>query len=400
MDRTKLERYFFGKRNPLWRESNVDLHDAIFEWKDDNGQGLDIRVLLSGRNRAKSYAVTAQCLMDAYYDGKEFAYVRRYDSDVRNHIVEKYFDGHREFIKKMTNGMYQSVKVNRGQIFLYDIDEKHNDKLIGQVMALNKQERWKSLQFPDLSRVIVEEFLSERYISNECVEFANLLSTLKRHKTEFIVYMIANTITRINPYADYFSWENFTLMKPGDRDIYKFETGISDSGYLNILVYYLEDADNKSATISARDVASNRWFERSNFPTMPHRNAKSRIVQDIPPVVLEHQNNKFLVRIIQLPKMWVDLGFAGNVSEFDGGDSEIYCYAERKIDDVQLGTRLYTTSYMLALRHMASRGFKSLFQIDNVYLKLMEQDKIIYCNNLTANEFKKVYNEIRLAKFD
>ena len=119
--------------------------------KDDK---IDIAFILSGRNRGKSFTICAECLADAWYDDRQFAYVRRHDSTVYD--TEAYFDDKHDFISDMTDGEADHITRYRGKLYfartVINNGEASNEivKECGNFFALSRNSAYKSLQYPSI----------------------------------------------------------------------------------------------------------------------------------------------------------------------------------------------------------------------------------------------------------
>ena len=433
MDRKVLYDFWFGERNDFYNSPKGrillksqfnPIKEKLYDWKDDNGYSLDIIFLLSGRERAKSFRVTADCLADAYYSNGEigFAYVRRFAEENKDYMVEDYFTAHLKFVELMTDGKYNSIICNRTSIYLSNSEDESIKKLkVGRTFSINKQAAAKSRQFPNIYNLIFEEVLTDsRYTLDECRNVHNLISTIcrgKEHKCR--CWLIANTISRINPYVDYFSLDDFNRMKPGQKYYYKFyrdtfeilDDGTKQELYFNICVFYLEDEtseDTKEKSNHVKSIESNKWQEKHSYPHCNLSLCKRFIIDDIPPVVFSYKNGLFMGNIIKLPYEWVqsdfDIDLLDEMSENDFSqlkekDYRHYVYIQRKTSDIKRGTRLYTNDKKQLLLDMAS-GLKQLYKIDKIYLILLDEHKVIFSDNLTGNEFTLVYDSLRITAFD
>lgn len=437
MEREQLYDYWFSEKNSFYADTKRKvllksqfnpIKENLYTWTDDKGYGIDICFLLSGRERAKSYRVTADAIADAFYsNGKKcFAYVRRFAEDVKDYLVEDYFTNHFNFIKLMSDGKYNCVICSRTKIYLSNNEDDTVKKLkIGRTFSINKQASAKSLQYPEIYNMIFEEVLTDtRYVIDECRNVHNLISTIGRGKEhEIKVWLVANTICRINPYVDYFALDDFNRMKAGEKRFYKFyrdkyeedENGNTIELYYNICVYYLEDenADADDKTKSIKSIESNKWQEKSMYPHMNLRYARYYIDDRIPPIVFSYKNGLFIANLIYIPYEFVENNFDTEYikdfenennyteKEIENGshDERAYIYIQRKTMPIKKGTRIITNDKHLLLLDNSS-GLDIKYKLDLLYLPLIEQQKIIYADNLTANEFSVVYDGLQSAKFD
>jgi len=180
--------------------------------------------------------------------------------------------------------------------------------------------------------------------------------------------------------------------------------------YYNICVYYLEDenAESDDKTKPTKSIESNKWQERSLFPHLNMRYAKHFIL-DIPPIVFSYKNGLFIANIIDIPYEFIEREFdvdfiedyLENKHDFSQlkMDKRTYVYVQRKTMPIKTGTRIITNDKHLLLLDNSS-GLELKYKIDLLYLPLIDQQKVLYADNLTANEFSVVYNGLETEKFD
>ena len=78
--------------NPIFEKENPISEDRIV-----TDEYLDIVWVMSGRGRGKSFEISSQLIADAWYDKKQFGYIRRNDCTIYD--VEQYFADKEDFIK-------------------------------------------------------------------------------------------------------------------------------------------------------------------------------------------------------------------------------------------------------------------------------------------------------------
>ena len=142
---------------------------------------------LGERSNGKSYADKIYLLKCAWnekdpYTGEplpdyEFAYIRRWDLEIKGKDVEQYFsdmvinnNGDRP-INEITGGAYDQVTVYQRRIYFARIDEDGKvirGKLIGHCFAITQETHYKSLAYPNIGRAVFEEFITNSgYLEKE-----------------------------------------------------------------------------------------------------------------------------------------------------------------------------------------------------------------------------------------
>lgn len=187
------------------------------------------RILIGKRSNGKTFAVLRKALEDYQKTGRPFAYIRRWDKDVRGNSGEGVLRGHvnKGVISEITKGEYDGV-VYRSRAWYFSKTEDDGKTKItapepcGYAFAINEQEHVKSLSFP-VHIIIFDEFLArDGYLVDEFVLFMNLLSTLIRERAEPIIYMCGNTINKYCPYFREMGIQRVREMVPGDMKVFQY----------------------------------------------------------------------------------------------------------------------------------------------------------------------------------
>lgn len=160
-------------------------------------------MIFGERSNGKSYAVDTYIIDKFFEEGKQFAFVKRFEEDIKtkymsevfnpleNYILEKY--GHR-------------IKFYRGCWLLYEdgTEGKISEcKVFGYAFSLANVNRTKATSYPDIDTILFEEFMSIdcSYLPDELNLFLNLISTIVRYRHNVKVFMLANAISKFSPYS-------------------------------------------------------------------------------------------------------------------------------------------------------------------------------------------------------
>ena len=343
-------------------------------------------LIWGGRNIGKSYAVKERAIIDAWNDdNKKFAYVRRWAEDIKAMYCESYFASKETvaIIKKVTKNKANCITYHNGSFYFSLIDKegvKKNIKKCGRAFCLSKAERYKSLEYTDTSTVIFEEFLTdESYLQEEPKKLDNILSTISRDNNTKC-YMIANTISRVNPYISYWGLNGVLRQQQGTIEQYKMLTGEVDEKnneekFYNIVCQYCAEQDIEVGAKVVNKDANNSMIKYGQWETKqaPYFNRKEldnyRVLYT---VVFEYDGFKFLMRLLQENK-------------------EVYpfWYVERKTTRTKEGTRIISNK--IQFNPLWTDGFTALTQEEQIAFGLIERKFVKFCDNLTAKEFWQCY---------
>ena len=378
---------------------------------DDTGRSPDISFIYSGRERGKSFEVAAQCLADSWYDGKQLAYVRRNDDTVD--MIQSYFADKNTFISDMTDGLSDRITCYKSVLYFSHIEETDNgqtkiirDKEMGRFFALSRQGRFKSLQYPEIYRIIFEEVLTlDPYLSAEPEKLMNLYSTLRRGKKDFRMFLISNLVSQVNPYSN--SWGiNLGRNKPGEITLSKLYLGEYDQNgqemYYLIAAHYLKDMNALSKEDAAikrnrikTGIKSNRWDELKLYPVLDLKFIKQFDILET--AIFEYDDLMFQCDILEVPDNIMK--YYQDQEETQPSKNPMYIgYIRRKTTEPWPDTRIYTNQPDRMLTPYATKGIKPVYKIDSVIMYLKDMGWICGCNNLTMNDFDNIYAKLKLLR--
>lgn len=173
-------------------------------------------VIFGGRSNGKSTAVCKDLIDDYFATGAEFGRIIRYVTDIQPHIMQEWFG--QEYLRN-----YVLTRYNKQIDFLSDswyvippgedVFKYKERQRIGRVFVLNSEYRYKSAQYEEIKKLVVEEFClmdMASYVPYEFEHFLSLISTINRHRTDMSVWLLGNTLQKSNPY---FSGLNINIDK-------------------------------------------------------------------------------------------------------------------------------------------------------------------------------------------
>lgn len=213
-------------------------------------------IIFGERSNGKTYACLEEGLDHYQSSGgrEQFAYIRRWDEDIRPKRMTKLFAGHVEsgcIPKMFKKSGWNNMHFYGGEFHLCKYEEDGSrttdTTACGYVFSLSAMEHDKSVSYPNVTTIIMDEFLTRgMYLPDEFVTLMNVLSTLIRGRTGIKIYLLGNTVNKWSPYFDEFGLTNIPKMKPGDIDLYRY--GDSE---LKVAVQY---ADSPSKAGKPSDV--------------------------------------------------------------------------------------------------------------------------------------------------
>lgn len=338
------------------------------------------------RSNGKSYSTKEVALWEAYNEKDflthepitryEIGYLRRWRDEIKNRDVALYFDDMN--IYKITNGEYTSVTCKQSDIFFCNIVDGKTiiGKKIGSAFALTGSTHYKSLAFPRIRNIIFEEFITNTgYLPNEVSTLIDIVSTIARR--DYVrVFMIGNTISRLCPYFDEWQLTNVKRQKQGSIDIYNQSTSQYDEDNNPIVVkiaveYCANESSNTKMFFgkNAKMVTSGVW-ETKEYPHLPKPIREYRNIYN---VLYEYKSFRFRIELLVDKKVNEFILFVHPHSNNDN--------IKRVVTD-KFSSKQLTTTYLTE---------KTIY--DNLIIGLLNENKIVYSDNLTGTEFNQIKKE-------
>lgn len=210
-------------------------------------------VIIGERSNGKTFALLKDGVLDYIKTGTQMAYVRRWQEDITGRRASQLFAGINgtDIIEKATNGEFHGVHYWAGKWYLCNYDE--NGKAIYgdtdvfcYAFALSSGEHDKSTSFPNIKRIVFDEFLTNKtYLVDEFVMFMNVVSTIVRKREDVKIYMLGNTVNKFCPYFKEMGLTHILKMKQGDIDLYAY-----GESKLTVAVEYCKSPEQKNKSES------------------------------------------------------------------------------------------------------------------------------------------------------
>ena len=151
--------------------------------------------IIGNRGGGKTFGCKYYAVDNFIKTGKQFIYLRRYVTEMKT--VKTFFLDIQDFFP-------DDELIVKGKTFLI------NGEIAGHAMALSTSKIEKSSSFPDVNKIIFDEFIIDKgvyhYLPNEIEYFLEFYETIARTR-ELRVFFLANAITQTNPYFIYFNIE-------------------------------------------------------------------------------------------------------------------------------------------------------------------------------------------------
>lgn len=181
------------KLNIKWYSlDNILKHDAQYY------------MIFGERSNGKSYAVDKYMLDKFFQEGEQFAFVKRYEDDIKTKYMSEVFTPLEPYILEKYG---YRIKFYRGTWLAYEdgTEGKISEcKVMGYAFSLNNVNRTKATSYPNVTTILFEEFMSIdcTYLPDELNLFLNLISTIVRYRHNVKIFMLANAISKYSPYSE------------------------------------------------------------------------------------------------------------------------------------------------------------------------------------------------------
>ena len=180
----------------------------------DKGQLLSFKaffnLLIGNRGGGKTYGFKGWSIDDYKKNKRQFIWLRRYGTEIEL-MKKSFFD---DIASKYPNDKFE-IKGSKkaGKFYM-------NNELIGFYFALSTSSIAKSSAYPNVDKIIFDEFLimgnTYKYLTDEVVMLLEFIETIFRdreHNPQAVqprgVYLLGNNVTIANPYFLYFNIKPF-----------------------------------------------------------------------------------------------------------------------------------------------------------------------------------------------
>lgn len=280
-------------------------------WIKDNldATGANYRMAFSQRGPGKSYQTKCEAIDRWLENGKQFGLIRRLDNQLNIDKVTEYWTDMTDYFNERAHEVFPGFdyfiitpKTGKWTVYGMHNDSMRKDKLgvIGYYFAINCAERYKSVSYPDIDFVIFEEFMSEShsYLINEFDKLMSIISTIKRRRTNFIVYMLGNTVDMNCPILHDMGI-NVREMAQGDIKLFTYYGGKNGETKNTVAVEYIrpveQSADSESFFIFNRqqeNMIINGAWQTNDYPQFDIEEDFYRTVHPKLSIVIDYMDIK------------------------------------------------------------------------------------------------------------
>lgn len=347
-------------------------------------------ILIGGRNNGKSFATKEDVIRNALDKGEEFAYIRRYKEDCKQYMVNEYFsdilcdqDGVNHLLE-WSGGKYNAIVTYNQGIYFGSMDEESGKIVRGQrfgrMFGLSWATHYKSLSYPQITTAVYEEFITDgEYLKSGSVSepkiFMNLISTIFRDR-KGRVYLVGNTVSRINPYFKEWSLKGIPKQQPNSIEYYsyKYKDNTGKEAISRIACYMTHSREKNSGMFfgnAAKTITTTVWETEESDTLSVDKDKCNSLYQ----VVMKYDDNMFLLEFLELP------------------DGVVTWFVSPKTTPIKDGTRIISNE--LILSDLATRSFRGITEKEQKIFNYLKDDRVMFSDNLTATEFKQCYSMMR-----
>lgn len=220
-------------------------------------------ILMGEKSNGKSYQAKVELQLKHYLQtGKRFILLRRGVNEMTSTWVDSYFND--IDVSNLTDGKYTHIDLRANKLYFAKFDDNYKLKRgeqVGYAFSLYNEQKYASGSFLDVDTIVYEEFISRStYLPNEPSKLMTLYSTVDRKRGITKLWLIGNTITRVNPYLK--EWDLYPVirdMKQGDIRTLKCKT---ENGFVTIAIEHCENSGGRAMTIgnASKMIDAGEWL--------------------------------------------------------------------------------------------------------------------------------------------
>lgn len=334
------------------------------------------KILLGTRSPGKSYCVKERAIQRAL-GGRKFFWLKRYELECKNYMVQKYFDDMDDVIKNESGGDYDKIVCYNRDLFFgktqSDGTIKRASQCIGSSAYLAGESHFKSMVYKGYDTMIFEEFVTDAgYLPDESTKLNSIISTVFRTSSAEI-YLIGNTITRSCPYFYDWGLKNVIRQKPGTIDLYHhvYYDSKGERHQINIAVeHFLPPDKTADLYIGEPTIAAGGWTTH------------------------EHQGLSCDYKDCEIfYTFYIKHGYLGYVAQIlrdKNNDTLLYVYPKNP-DEFSRDHMVLADEYHPSMQWV--NHLDPSIPLQRAIKKLIDYNKVVFSDNLTGEEFYQLKRE-------
>lgn len=344
-------------------------------------------VLWEAANEA-SYSTYKKTGKIVHTDRYQFAYVRRWDTEIPVKNVIKYFNSHtlikegktRNRIQEITNDEFDGIDAWQGEIYFIKRDDSGktiNKKTIGYYFSINRAQRYKSLEYL-VNTILFEEFTPDdgKYCPKEVELFYSLVSTIERGYPCRKI-LVGNTNITYSPYMVAWGLKKIILQPPNSIERYSIDTGDYDpiTGKPIIIKLIVETTDEKGnvdlSTIGEmrKSISHGIW----NIKVYPHLKKPFTDYENHYEILIDDMGSRFIMRLLR------------------DGEEPPFLYVEPYTKNGDNITRVITDKFSNS--PFVTVSLDEVTKFDKVVRELVKNKKITFCSDYIGEQFYNLIEE-------
>lgn len=243
----------------------------------------DFMLVIGQRGNGKTFGVLKYFLEQYKKSGKRFAYIRRWDEDIKAYRMEQLFAPFRNVIDEIFGEEF-TIEYKNHKFYLVNGNGTKVDTL-GYVLSVSSSAHTKSISYTNLGYILYDEFIrmtGEQELKDEMSRFDNTLSTLIRGDNNNVkVFMLANTVSKYSPFFLRFGID---INKVEQGTITVKEIPLETGEVLKVALEYCEFNEEASKKISKYStnamIKSGKWEipDTDEIPTVPGSIIKEQLL--------------------------------------------------------------------------------------------------------------------------
>ena len=329
----------------------------------------NFNLIIGEKGNGKSWQVKhKRAILNYLKTGNRFILLRRWREDLSNLWLEQYFAD--VDVQGLTEGKYNCIIPYRKTLFFGHAEDGKitRGEKIGYAMALSTEQHYSGGSFLDVSDIIFEEFMERGvYLKNEVDKMEYLYSTIDRKRGTTRVWMVGNSVSKINPYIQ--EWKLDSILRNMKQGEIQIKTIYNENNSFHIAIEYCKSSGGKQMSISNNMIDSGAWIV-DRQPTINYNEYRSHARFGF-----QYKGYKFICEIM---------------TKKEGANDFIF-YIKPFVKDFTNKFVVFSDDIKPSIywqRDIYNSNFPN--EKFNNLLKEFKESKIFYCNNQCGTEFKQV----------